>query len=130
MACLFRLAKTRRGLSDGESHFLDSDFRTLWPLMLGRVSTECQRGSDELPVCEWPAVYHRRNLVGPGCSPGCRPSGTSPLELGVGVGDLAMSIAYLANRFPEPLESYVGEEIHILRKLGGQAVPCSVKQPN
>ncbi len=37
-----------------------------------------------------------------------------------------MSIAYLANRFPEPLESYVGDEIYELRKRGSSVVPCSV----
>ena len=41
-----------------------------------------------------------------------------------------MSIAYLANRFPEPLESYVGEEIHILRKQGCEVLPCSVRRPD
>jgi colanic acid/amylovoran biosynthesis glycosyltransferase len=41
-----------------------------------------------------------------------------------------MSIAYLSNRFPEPLESYVGEEIHELRKQGCQVLPCSVQRPS
>ena len=40
-----------------------------------------------------------------------------------------MPIAYLANAFPEPLESYVGEEIHELRKQGCQVLPCSVRRP-
>lgn len=41
-----------------------------------------------------------------------------------------MAIAYLANRFPEPLESYVGEEISELRKHGCVVVPCSVYRPS
>lgn len=40
-----------------------------------------------------------------------------------------MSIAYLSNRFPEPLESYVGEEIHELVKQGCHVLACSVEQP-
>jgi colanic acid/amylovoran biosynthesis glycosyltransferase len=40
-----------------------------------------------------------------------------------------MSIAYLSNRFPEPLESYVGEEISELRKRGCTVFPCSVQWP-
>jgi colanic acid/amylovoran biosynthesis glycosyltransferase len=40
-----------------------------------------------------------------------------------------MSIAYLSNRFPEPLESYVWEEISELRKKGCQVLPCSVQRP-
>jgi len=41
-----------------------------------------------------------------------------------------MSIAYLANRFPEPLESYVGEEIAELRKRCCSVLPCSVQHPS
>jgi hypothetical protein len=41
-----------------------------------------------------------------------------------------MAIAYLANRFPEPLESYVGTEISELRKHGCEVVPCSVQRPS
>jgi glycosyltransferase involved in cell wall biosynthesis len=41
-----------------------------------------------------------------------------------------MSIAYLANRFPETLESYVGAEISELRKHGCEVVPCSVQRPS
>ena len=41
-----------------------------------------------------------------------------------------MPIAYLANRFPEPLESYVGEEISELRTRGCEVVPCSVHRPS
>ena len=40
-----------------------------------------------------------------------------------------MTIAYLANRFPEPVESYIGEEISELRRHGRQVVPCSVLRP-
>ena len=40
-----------------------------------------------------------------------------------------MSIAYLSNRFPEPLESYVWEEILELRKPGCRVLPCSVQRP-
>jgi glycosyltransferase involved in cell wall biosynthesis len=40
-----------------------------------------------------------------------------------------MSIAYLSNRFPEPLESYVGDEISELRKRGLTVFPCSVQRP-
>jgi colanic acid/amylovoran biosynthesis glycosyltransferase len=43
--------------------------------------------------------------------------------------DIAMSIAYLSNRFPEPLEPYVGEEISELRRHGCQVLPCSVQRP-
>jgi O-antigen ligase len=35
MVCLFRLSRVRPNLTDGEPHFLDSQFRKLWPLMLG-----------------------------------------------------------------------------------------------
>jgi O-antigen ligase len=35
MLCLFRLSKTRQASTDGEPHFLDSNFRKLWPLLLG-----------------------------------------------------------------------------------------------
>jgi glycosyltransferase involved in cell wall biosynthesis len=40
-----------------------------------------------------------------------------------------MPIAYLSNRFPEPLESYVGDEISELRKRGYRVMPCSVQWP-
>src|SRR5258708_374549 len=40
-----------------------------------------------------------------------------------------MPIAYLSNRFPEPLESYVGEEISELRGKGCRVLPCSVQRP-
>ena len=40
-----------------------------------------------------------------------------------------MTIAYLANRFPESLESYVGEEICELRKHGCTVLPCGVYRP-
>jgi putative inorganic carbon (HCO3(-)) transporter len=35
MLCLFRLSRTRQASADGEPHFLDSNFRKLWPLLLG-----------------------------------------------------------------------------------------------
>jgi O-antigen ligase len=34
MVCLFRLSRTQAS-TDGEPHFLDSNFRKLWPLLLG-----------------------------------------------------------------------------------------------
>lgn len=40
-----------------------------------------------------------------------------------------MTIAYLANSFPEPLEPYVWEEIHELRRRGVQVIPCSIRRP-
>jgi glycosyltransferase involved in cell wall biosynthesis len=40
-----------------------------------------------------------------------------------------MTIAYLANSFPEPLESYVSEEIHELRQRGQNVLACSIKWP-
>lgn len=40
-----------------------------------------------------------------------------------------MTIAYLSNSFPEPLEPYVWEEIHALRKRGVRVLPCSIKRP-
>jgi colanic acid/amylovoran biosynthesis glycosyltransferase len=40
-----------------------------------------------------------------------------------------MTIAYLANRFPEPLESYVAEEICELRKHDCTVLSCSVYRP-
>src|SRR5258708_38484372 len=40
-----------------------------------------------------------------------------------------MTIAYLSNRFPEPIESYVAEEISEIRKYGCQVLPCSVRRP-
>ncbi len=40
-----------------------------------------------------------------------------------------MAVAYLANRFPEPLESYVGDEISELRSHGCEVLPCSVYRP-
>ena len=41
-----------------------------------------------------------------------------------------MSIVYLANSFPEPVESYIWEEIEALRKRGISVVPCSMRQVN
>ncbi len=40
-----------------------------------------------------------------------------------------MSIIYLTNSFPEPVESYVWEEIGQLRKHGAGVIPCSVRRP-
>lgn len=35
MVCLLRLSRTRQVATESEPHFLDSQFRKLWPLMLG-----------------------------------------------------------------------------------------------
>lgn len=40
-----------------------------------------------------------------------------------------MRIAYLANSYPEALESYVWEEIGELRRHSAVVMPCSVKRP-
>lgn len=40
-----------------------------------------------------------------------------------------MTIAYLANSFPEPVEPYVWEEIRELRKHGARVIPCSMRRP-
>src|SRR6185437_8834570 len=40
-----------------------------------------------------------------------------------------MRIAYLANSFPEAVESYVWEEIAELRRRSAMVVACSVKHP-
>jgi glycosyltransferase involved in cell wall biosynthesis len=37
-------------------------------------------------------------------------------------------IAYLANRFPSPVEPYVFEEIHELRRRGMEVIPCSARR--
>jgi colanic acid/amylovoran biosynthesis glycosyltransferase len=37
------------------------------------------------------------------------------------------TIAYLSNRFPSPVEPYVAEEIHELRKQWVQVIPCSAR---
>jgi glycosyltransferase involved in cell wall biosynthesis len=41
-----------------------------------------------------------------------------------------MTIIYLSNSFPEPLEPYVWEEICELRKQGVRVLPCSIKRPD
>lgn len=41
-----------------------------------------------------------------------------------------MTIAYLANSFPEEVEPYVWDEICELRKHGQRVLPCSIKRPN
>lgn len=40
-----------------------------------------------------------------------------------------MTIAYLANSLPEPVEAYVSAEICELRGLGQRVVACSIKRP-
>ncbi len=40
-----------------------------------------------------------------------------------------MSVAYLSNQFPEPLEPYVWEEICELRKRGCSVMPCGIRRP-
>lgn len=40
-----------------------------------------------------------------------------------------MSIVYLTNSFPEPVESYVWEEIRELRSHGKVVIPCSMRRP-
>jgi len=40
-----------------------------------------------------------------------------------------MTIAYLANSFPEAVEPYVWEEICELRRCGQEVLPCSIKRP-
>lgn len=40
-----------------------------------------------------------------------------------------MTIAYLTNSFPEPLEPYVWEEIRQLREHGLKVLPCSMRRP-
>jgi colanic acid/amylovoran biosynthesis glycosyltransferase len=41
-----------------------------------------------------------------------------------------MTVAYLANSFPEAVEPYVWDEIGELRKYGQRVLPCSIKRPN
>lgn len=41
-----------------------------------------------------------------------------------------MTIAYLANSFPEAVEPYVWDEICELREYGQRVLPCSVKRPS
>jgi colanic acid/amylovoran biosynthesis glycosyltransferase len=38
------------------------------------------------------------------------------------------TIAYLANQFPSPVEPYVADEIHELRRRGVTVIPCSARQ--
>ena len=40
-----------------------------------------------------------------------------------------LTVAYLANRFPVPVEPYVGEEIQELRRLGVRVIAGSVRRP-
>ena len=40
-----------------------------------------------------------------------------------------LTVAYLANQFPSPVEPYVGEEIGELRSRGVRVVPGTVRQP-
>lgn len=39
-----------------------------------------------------------------------------------------MRVAYLANQYPSPVESYVGDEIRALRDRSVQVIPCSVRR--
>jgi len=39
------------------------------------------------------------------------------------------SVAYLTNSFPEPVESYVWEEIAELRSRGCNVIACSFRRP-
>jgi colanic acid/amylovoran biosynthesis glycosyltransferase len=39
-----------------------------------------------------------------------------------------LTIAYLANQFPSPVEPYVFEEIEELRRRGVEVIPCSVRR--
>ena len=41
-----------------------------------------------------------------------------------------LTVAYLANQFPSPLEPYVFEEIAELRRRGLAVIPCSVRRVN
>jgi len=38
------------------------------------------------------------------------------------------TLAYLANQFPSPVESYVMDEIHELRRRGVNVIPCSARR--
>lgn len=40
------------------------------------------------------------------------------------------TIAYLANKFPSPVEPYVGDEIKELRRRGVEVIPCSARRVN
>jgi glycosyltransferase involved in cell wall biosynthesis len=39
------------------------------------------------------------------------------------------TVAYLANQFPSPVESYVADEISELRRRGVNVIPCSARRP-
>src|SRR5215813_4629210 len=41
-----------------------------------------------------------------------------------------ITIAYVANFFPEPSEAYVSDEILVLRRRGCRVLPCSFRKPN
>ncbi len=40
-----------------------------------------------------------------------------------------LTVAYLANQFPSPVEPYVVEEIEELRRRGVMVIPCSARKP-
>lgn len=41
-----------------------------------------------------------------------------------------LTVAYLANQFPSPVEPYVFEEIEQLRRRGVEVIPCSARRPD
>jgi glycosyltransferase involved in cell wall biosynthesis len=85
---------------------------------LGRLFLERQRGRHELPICERLLLYAGRNSVCPECE-----------SRWIARAERVMTIAYLANSFPESVEPYVWEEICELRERNQRVVPCSMRRP-
>jgi glycosyltransferase involved in cell wall biosynthesis len=114
---MWELWRLRRGaIPEREKRgFLDSQFHRIWPVLLAVYWVNAARGGDELSICERTAVHDGRDAGGAAATGGGRSS--------------MLTVAYLANEFPSPVEPYVGDEIEELRGRGVRVIAATVRKP-
>ena len=108
---LFRLGRGKIP-GDEKAGFLDANFHRFWPIFLAVYWINAAVVGDELSLRERSAVHDGRDVS----RPETKGKGTR----------IMLTIAYLANQFPSPVEPYVIEEIGELRGRGVRVIAGSV----
>ena len=113
---MWEMWRLRRGAIPAEEKdgFLDRDFHRLWPILLAVYWVNAA-----MVVMSYQFVNGLLFTHG-GDAGGAAAAG--------GGFAIMLTVAYLANQFPSPVEPYVGEEIEELRRRGVRVVTGSVRK--
>ena len=113
---MWELWRLRRGaIPSGEKHgFLDQQFHHLWPILLGVYWVNAA-----MVVMSYQFVNGLLFTMAGMLAAQQRQSRGFPIML---------TVAYLANQFPSPVEPYVVEEIEELRRRGVRVIAGSVRK--